>query len=271
MNLNDFVGSFVSKLTLKCGYFPKKVAQEMVLQTENPPPELTGFFLELGFRRYGKVFYKSECPGCRQCMSYRVLVDKFSLTKSLKRVLRKNRDLRFEWSLPRFSLSKAKLYLKYIWNQHRDSETDKKSFKKKWWIHEHLRILKEQLYTPIRGTLELTVYLNALLVGFAIFDSTPKALSAVYSVYDTDYRERSLGTAIILEGWRYALKNQIPYYYLGYYIPDSRKMNYKKKFGPAEIFNPFTWEWMDAEKAEKLILESVEREKSMGVKTSAHG
>ncbi|MCS6984183.1 MAG: arginyltransferase [Leptospiraceae bacterium] len=255
MSKGSWLEILAQKLYSRCGYFENRWSEELMLNIEDPSAEQATALLEGGFRRYGKIFYRSECPHCRQCMSYRVLVEKFNLTKSLKRVLKKNRDLIFQWAKPYFTISKARLYLRYLWEQHRESSWNVEKWKSLW-RRESLMNLKQQLYTPIRSTLELTVYLNALLVGFAIFDVTPQAVSAVYSVYDTSLRERSLGTAIILEGWRFARKNKIPYYYLGYYIPDSRKMNYKKRFRPAEIRDPDTGEWVSAELVERKLSQS---------------
>ena len=55
----------------------------------------------------------------------------------------------------------------------------------------------------------------------------------VYSFFDPDYADRSLGTFMILDHIARARKMGLPYVYLGYWVEGSRKMDYKRRFQPA--------------------------------------
>ena len=64
----------------------------------------------------------------------------------------------------------------------------------------------------------------------------------VYSFYEPDYTDRSLGTLMILDHIRRARRMGLPYVYLGYWVEGSRKMAYKARFKPQEHLGPKGWE-----------------------------
>ena len=66
-------------------------------------------------------------------------------------------------------------------------------------------------------------------------------LSAVYSFYDPLDSKRSLGTYAILWLAERARQLGLPYVYLGYWVPESRKMAYKARFRPSEVLTGGAW------------------------------
>jgi arginine-tRNA-protein transferase len=72
-------------------------------------------------------------------------------------------------------------------------------------------------------------------------DKLSDGLSLVYSYYDPDLRDRSLGSYIILEHIEHAKRLKLPYVYLGYWIEGSRKMAYKSRFMPQERLTRNGW------------------------------
>ena len=79
------------------------------------------------------------------------------------------------------------------------------------------------------------------LIGAMLVDRQLDALSAVYSLFDPDLSDRSLGTYMILWLIDKAIKNKASYVYLGYWIEESRKMAYKKRFRPLEGLTSDGW------------------------------
>jgi arginine-tRNA-protein transferase len=86
------------------------------------------------------------------------------------------------------------------------------------------------------------------LVGACLTDRLSDGLSAVYSFFLPELDRRSLGTYTILWLVERARSLGLPYVYLGYWVPESRKMAYKARFRPAEVLTGGTWRMLtDAE------------------------
>ena len=80
------------------------------------------------------------------------------------------------------------------------------------------------------------------LIATALCDRISNGISMVYSFYDVERADRSLGTYMILEHIEYVRRLGLPYLYLGYWIDGSRKMSYKTKFHPQEHLGQNGWE-----------------------------
>ena len=79
------------------------------------------------------------------------------------------------------------------------------------------------------------------LVAVCLTDVLSDGLSMVYSFFEPDLAARSLGSYIILDHIALAREAGLPYVYLGYWVPGSPKMDYKKRFQPLEIFVEGRW------------------------------
>ena len=80
------------------------------------------------------------------------------------------------------------------------------------------------------------------LISMALTDILADGLSMVYSFFDPDYSDRSLGTLMILDHIQRARRMGLPYVYLGYWVAGSPKMEYKQRFRPQERLGPRGWE-----------------------------
>ncbi len=83
------------------------------------------------------------------------------------------------------------------------------------------------------------------LVGLAAVDMLDEGLSAIYTVFDPAYEHRSLGTFAVLWQIEEAKRLGLPHLYLGYWIEECRKMNYKTRFRPIEALRDGQWRAMD--------------------------
>ena len=63
----------------------------------------------------------------------------------------------------------------------------------------------------------------------------------VYTFFDTRQPRRSLGTYMILDHIRSAEDFGLPHVYLGYWIKQSPKMSYKRRFQPLEVLDGPVW------------------------------
>lgn len=73
------------------------------------------------------------------------------------------------------------------------------------------------------------------LIGVALVDMLPNAISSIYCYYDHDYADLSLGKFSILAQIKIAKEMNVPYIYLGYWIKDHYSMGYKEAYTPFEV------------------------------------
>ena len=101
-------------------------------------------------------------------------------------------------------------------------------------------ILPEPLYM---GTINMDYRLNGKLVGVGVVDLGAVSLSSNYFYYDTsdEIMKRSIGTFTILKEIEFCKERGIPYYYLGYYLSECKKMSYKGRFLPHELLIDGEW------------------------------
>jgi arginine-tRNA-protein transferase len=63
----------------------------------------------------------------------------------------------------------------------------------------------------------------------------------VYSFFRPELADRSLGTFMILDHIARARAQGLPHVYLGYWIKDCERMDYKARYQPAEILQNGLW------------------------------
>ncbi len=222
----------------QCGYYEDRDNRNHWV-FEGPEPvsqETLTRLLNKGYRRIGGNYYKPFCRTCHECTPYRIPVALFKPTRSQKRVLHRNENITVEWVNPTATREKFSLYVRYQTARHVKDAPYTQQLK-----NELLQAMIGQMYTNPASTLELVLRENGRLVGFAIFDRTLDALSAVYSVFDPDLKTRSLGTFNILQAVAKTKAEGLPYLNLGLWLEGHPKMAYKKNFQPAEIYRNFRW------------------------------
>ena len=80
------------------------------------------------------------------------------------------------------------------------------------------------------------------LAAVCLTDVLDDGLSLVYSFYHPVLQPASLGTYLILDHIEIARAAKLPYIYLGYWVPGSRKMDYKARFSALEIYKGGVWQ-----------------------------
>ena len=188
-----------------------------------------------GFRRSGDMLYTPKCPNCKACVSVRIPVDKFSPSKSQKRIWKKNHDIRITIEEVAFRQKHFDLYLKYQRARHPDSTMCDDDPNK------YISFI-ESNYSKSRF---LCMYVDKKLIGISVVDQFEGGISAVYTFFDPEYSKRSLGTYIILYMIKISRLRKVPYVYLGYWIDQSAKMNYKRHFKPLEGYIDRNWVNLD--------------------------
>ncbi|MEM1234798.1 MAG: arginyltransferase, partial [Pseudomonadota bacterium] len=83
------------------------------------------------------------------------------------------------------------------------------------------------------------------LTAVCLTDVLDDGVSMVYSFYEPTLERQSLGTHIILDHIEIARETELPYVYLGYWVPGSDKMGYKARFSGLEIYRGGQWQPMN--------------------------
>lgn len=185
-----------------------------------------------GFRRSQNVLYRPSCADCCACLSARIRVADFKPSRTQRKVLKRNAHLRRNPTAPWATEHQYALFRRYLDARHSDggmSDMD---------IFEFAAMIEE---TPIRS--RVVEYASADgLAAVALTDVFDDGLSMVYSFYDPDLTEDSLGTFLILDHVEIARAAGLPYVYLGYWVPGSRKMGYKANFTALDIYKDGEWQ-----------------------------
>ncbi len=82
------------------------------------------------------------------------------------------------------------------------------------------------------------------LIACVLIDVLMDGYSMVYSFFDPDESKRSLGHYMILDHLRRCKAEDLPWLYLGYWVKESPKMDYKARFKPCQILGVYGWKNM---------------------------
>ena len=228
----------------QCSYFDDRLSRSRVFKWRGDMPvELFEIALRKGFRRCGDTYYQFNCRACQLCLGYRIVIEKFHPSRSQRRVLHKNQDVESIVKKPELTCEKEEIYLRYQSHQHYGDNAGCIQKDRPFNRDELLETMHYQMYSNPAWSREIELFLNGNLIGFGILDIGVHSASAVYLVFDPNFSKRSLGTLGILRGIEWADFQGLTYYYLGFYIPNHPKMEYKKRFGEAEILNRNTNHW----------------------------
>ena len=165
-------------------------------------------------------------------MPVRIVVAEFQLAGSLARIRRRNSDLTLSITLPRATREQYALFGQYLDHRHGDGEMAGMDFR-------DYRAMVEDTAVDSR-MLELRDSSDTLLAA-CLADWSSDGVSAVYSFFAPEAARRSLGSDMILRLIEVARNDHLPYVYLGYWIQNSRKMAYKSRFRPLEVFGAAGW------------------------------
>jgi arginine-tRNA-protein transferase len=224
---------FYTTAPLPCPYLPGRTERKIVTELSGTEAEaLHERLSRAGFRRSHNIAYAPVCPGCQACVPIRVVSEDFTPDRTQRRILRANADLTISEMPARATAEQFTLFQRYQKTRHADGDMAAMGY------YDYRAMIED---TPIStGILEFRDARDRLL-GACLTDWLADGLSAVYSFFDTDEDKRSLGTFAVLWLIGRARSLGLPYVYLGYWVPESRKMAYKARFKPSEILISGAW------------------------------
>jgi len=223
-----------------CSYLSGRQAVNIYADPHHPEPRAVyNQLIQRGFRRSGEFVYRPGCPDCHACVPVRVVCRDFKSRRTDRRNQKKNADLVVDFRPARFSDEYYQLYRRYLDARHPDGGMD----------NPEPADFERFLLNPWGETLFVDVRLNDTLVAVAVTDATTDGLSAVYTFFDPTEQDRGLGRFCILQQIELCRLMSLPYLYMGYWVDDCRKMQYKTDFCPQEHFDGLAWERIESPKA----------------------
>ena len=192
-----------------------------------------------GFRRSQNVLYRPSCAECSACLSARIKVADFKPSRTQRRVMKAAAHLRRNATSPWATEDQYALFRRYLDARHADGGMADMD------VFEFAAMIEE---TPIKS--RVVEYPRPAqhgesgrpLAAVSLTDVFDDGLSMVYSFYDPDRADLSLGTYAILDHIAIAREAGLPFVYLGYWVPGSRKMGYKAGFSAVEIYKGGQWQ-----------------------------
>lgn len=204
--------------------------------------EMNDLLTQGGFRRSQNIAYRPACETCRACVSVRVKADQFKPSRNMRRVQKLNRDLIGVEHDAEPTSEQFSLFRSYLDARHRQGGMAEMTVLDYAMMvedsHVDTRIIE---YRKRDADSFVTGKSDGPLLAVALSDVMADGYSMVYSFYDPDQADRSLGTWIILDHIQRALSRGMSHVYLGYWVDGSPKMDYKTRFLPQEHLTGTGW------------------------------
>ena len=162
-----------------CPYLPGEIARmPLCIPTESISSDRMEQLLELGYRRSGAFFYRTQCPRCDECKPLRLDIHQFSPSRSQRRVLKKgDSNLTIQLNVPTVDRERVELF--NLHRQERGLDHGNKSID----ATDYRAFL---LNAPCESV-ELSLWHMGKLVAVSITDVASHSLSAVYCFFDPTF------------------------------------------------------------------------------------
>ncbi|KAF0186411.1 MAG: ate [Hyphomonadaceae bacterium] len=228
-----------------CPYLPDRLERKIFTNRDELNSDaIIGQLTEAGFRRSQNVFYRPACDMCSKCVSVRIPVQDFEVKKQWRRILRKNHHLQRFVNSPDANEERFALLSSYLEARHKDGAMygiDADSF---------IAMIEDGTNNTklVDYRLREDCFMGSKneLVACCLIDELIDGTSMVYSFFNPNLPEYSLGSFIILDQIERLKAIGLSYLYLGYWIENSATMHYKSRFAPIEGLGRNGWQSLTA-------------------------
>ncbi len=228
---------FYATAPYSCSYLPEKTARSQVATPSHLiNDDVYADLVKKGFRRSGLFTYRPYCDKCQACIPLRLDAQGYKATRSQRRAWSKHKNLQVRILKLGFNPDHYAMYLRYQTLRHTGGGMDEDSteqytqFLQQSSVNTRLIEFREPRPNGEPGVLKMV----------SIVDILRDCLSAVYTFYEPE-ANTSYGTYNVMWQIEEAKRLNIPYVYLGYWIEESPKMNYKADFKPQQRLMQGEW------------------------------
>jgi arginine-tRNA-protein transferase len=209
----------------KCSYLKDKEQTTHYKVIDNCSIKQCQEFIERGYRRFGKMYFRPICGDCQECQSIKIDVENFKFSKSMKRVIKKGSFIKSYIQKPSLTKEHLELFEKYHLYM-RD--------KKDW---EYQEVTAQSYYNSfVNGYndfgYEVLYYDSDKLIGVDLIDILEDGISSIYFYYDPDYIQYSLGKLSLYNQIKFTAQSKKRWIYLGYYVEECSSLSYKAHYKP---------------------------------------
>lgn len=198
-------------------------------EAEKLSPEEFDLLLARGWRHFGTNFFRYNIGffgfDIRRVLPLRIRLANFSLSKSQRRVMRKNSEL--ETFIRPTEITDEAIDL---FERHKRRFTTGVPDS----IYDFLS--RDPAHSPCTSN-EIAVYLKREFVAVSYFDVGGRSISGTYAMFEPTEKARSLGIFTMLKEIEFAIENKMEFYYQGYAYEGESFYDYKKRFRGTEIFD----------------------------------
>lgn len=221
-----------------CSYLEGQLAQSAFVK---PSFELnTAKYSQLiahGFRRSGDDVYRPHCAQCSQCVPVRLPVAQFKPSRHHRRCLQKNLQTTVIVKPAAFEQAHYDLYLRYQKQRHAEGTM----------VNTSPAAYFDFLGSSWSDTQFIEFSIAGELAAVAVIDCFDNALSAVYTFFDPKFSDHSPGVYAVLWQIHAAQQQGLEWLYLGFWIAECQKMNYKNQYQPLQGLVDQRWDFLTAD------------------------
>ena len=214
---------------MPCPYFPDRASRIEFFYAADLSREEADEHLSRGWRCFGLHYFRPVCD-CLACVSMRVPVQRFTPSKSQRRVLKKNADVEVKVGQLRYSDEILAIYNEHSLTRFGKSPDSGEEF-------------VSHFYTPSGPSAQSEFRIGGKLAGVGFLNLSEKGISSVYFVYRGGLEERSFGIFSMLAEIEFAKTAGLEFYYPGYWIKEHPRMNYKGSLRPKQLLDRATEQW----------------------------
>ena len=193
---------------------------------ESITPQQLDLLLADGWRHFGTHFFRYNFGvhefEIRAVIPLRIRLPDFQFSKSQRRVMRKNADLKLTIRTVHITPEKELLF-------------DRHKMRFKFGIPDTIYDFIS-VDSPCE-TLEIDASLNGRVLAASFLDVGRDSVSSVYAMFEPEEPSRSLGIFTLLKEIEFAREKGKKYFYLGYCYEGQSFYDYKKRFAATEMYD----------------------------------